>query len=57
MIRMIACELNTNECTVHKIVTQDLNEKKIVCKAGSIEFDWRSERALKLSVGRNSLTA
>jgi predicted transcriptional regulator len=31
-IRMIADELNINECTVHKIVTQDPNMRKVCAK-------------------------
>jgi ribosomal protein S25 len=31
-IRMIAQKLNINQCTVHHIVTQDLNMRKVYAK-------------------------
>jgi hypothetical protein len=31
-IRIIADKLNTNECTIHQIVTQDLNMRKVCAK-------------------------
>jgi hypothetical protein len=50
-IRMIADELNTNECTVQKIVTQDFNTRKVCAKTVPKDLnDDRKECRNELSV-------
>jgi hypothetical protein len=53
-IRIIADELNINECMVHPIVTQDLNMRKVCAKMFPKNLNDDQKIASKRSVGRNA---
>jgi hypothetical protein len=53
-IRIIADELNINECTVHQIVTQDLNMRKL--RAKMVPNEVSAEMLERIETGPDFLT-